>query len=94
MLTATKTYCVKLYAQLPSLLEPFADKFNGLYDWDARRDIEDLVNKAVPGAEELGACGGTITYNIDEADMPALLAAIQTYNNQDKVTHIIHIELY
>lgn len=93
MLTATETYCVKLYADAPSLVKGLFEPNPDTY-LDARQGIEDLVDTAAPNADWLGASGATTTYDIAEADMPNLLSAIQTYNNSKQHQHIIHIELY
>jgi len=86
--------CVKLYCDLPSLLDGILERDYGLY-LDLRNEIHQLVNSIGNDVEYLGGSGTTTTWNIQQNALLPLLRKIQHFNGPSTdYPCVIHIELY
>ena len=87
-------FCVKLYCDLPSLLDGILERDYGLY-LDLRNEIHQLVNSIGNDVEYLGGSGTTTTWNIQQNALLPLLRKIQHFNGPSTdYPCVIHIELY
>ncbi len=91
--TAT-TFCVKLYCDLPSLLQGLFEPDFSLY-MKCRYQVHELVKSIGRGVQYLGGSGTTTTWNVDQDAMTELLCKIQDFNSpENELPCIIHMELY
>jgi hypothetical protein len=91
--TAT-TFCVKLYCDLPSLLQGVLKSDFNLY-MECRDEVHELVESIGSGVQYLGSSGTTTTWNVDQDVMTELLRKIQRFNSpENDLPCIIHMELY
>jgi len=89
-----KTFCVKLYCDLPSVCQGILPENHDLY-LNLRTDIHDLVESIGKGVEYLGGMGSTCTWEVHPSAMMNLLKKIQEFNSPlNNTPCIIHMELY
>lgn len=79
MTTKTRTFCVKIYCDLPVLCVGMVERPDNLLD--QRINLEQLVEGLGSGVELLGCSGTTTTWNVEDQKLVKLLQKFQKYNN-------------